>query len=121
MTTIVQSLYFSVLPERHVAVRIEDAVEPRPARDGGGGRGRRRLSPHGQQRRPLCWHLVHLLLILEVSFLITDCLLSFSTWIRFCSPFSSASVGGASLDIESCFIHTRPVWMDDGVVYNVHI
>ena len=74
MTTIVQSLYFSVLPERHVAVRIEDAVEPRPARDGGGGRGRRRLSPHGQQRRPLCCHLVHLLLILEVSFLITDCL-----------------------------------------------
>ena len=64
---------YNVLPERHVAVRIEDAVEPRPTRNGGCGRGRRRLSPHGQQRRPLCWHLVHLLLILGVSFLITDC------------------------------------------------
>ena len=27
---------YSVSPERHVAVRIEDAVEPRPTRDGGG-------------------------------------------------------------------------------------
>ena len=51
-----------VLPEGHVAVGVEDAVEPGPAWDGGGGRGRRGLPPHRQQRRSLR-HL-RLLLIL---------------------------------------------------------
>ena len=105
-----QSEKLSVSPERHVAVRVKDAVEPRPTRDGGCGRGRRRLPSHREQRRSLR-HL-HLLLILGIFLSRLSDFLSGSTWIRFCSPFSSASVGGASLDMESFSIHTSYMYIN---------
>ena len=103
---------YRVSPERHVAVRIEDAVEPRPTRDGGGGRGRRGLSPHGQQRRPLCGHLVRLLLILEVSFIVIHTVSNlFFNLNSFLFTLLVCLRWWGKPGKRRFFIHTTSVWM----------